>query len=109
MPRTLSPPTVTFPESGGSRPARIAISVDLPEPVEPTMETNSPSSTVRCTPLKTSRTFPAEVKDFETFRTSTNDNEHSPYCLFRTPARLNAASLPRNPSSGPAEIRQHQS
>ena len=48
-------------------PARILINVDLPEPVEPTIETNSPSSTERLTPLKTSRTFPAEAKTSKHF------------------------------------------
>src|SRR4030095_6841206 len=82
MPRTASPPTVTVPESGARSPARIVIRVDFPEPVEPTIETNSPSSTVRCTPFRTSRTFPDEAKDFETFRTSTSSNDHSPVCLL---------------------------
>jgi len=40
--------------------------VDLPDPVDPTIETNSPSSTLRFTPLRTSRTFPADEKLFET-------------------------------------------
>src|SRR6185503_3385555 len=97
MPRTLSPPTVTEPESAGRRPDRIPNKVDLPDPVEPTIETNSPSSTERLTPFNTSRVLVAETKDFETFRTSTNANFTYPLAnSFET--RRSAGASPQNPS-----------
>src|SRR5262249_11540221 len=51
-------------------PARMLISVVLPEPVNPTMETNWPSSTDRLIFFSTSRTVLPERYDFETSRTS---------------------------------------
>ena len=46
------PSTATVPEVGRSRPPSIWSRVDLPEPLVPTMATNSPSSTVRSTPSR---------------------------------------------------------
>src|SRR5437016_6071688 len=42
--------------------------VVLPDPVKPTIETNSPSSTSKLASLSTCRTGWAEIHDFETFR-----------------------------------------
>src|SRR5436190_8863434 len=43
MPERGSPKTRTVPEDGRRRPATTLRSVDLPQPVGPTTETNSPS------------------------------------------------------------------
>ena len=45
VPRTGLPPTVTSPAVGSIRPPTISISVLLPQPLGPTIETNSPSPT----------------------------------------------------------------
>ena len=42
IPRTGSPPNRTSPASGVTRPAMMFRSVDLPHPMKPTIETNSP-------------------------------------------------------------------
>src|SRR6185295_4230428 len=78
MPRTLLPPISTTPESGVSNPARMFINVVLPDPVNPTIDTNSPCWTERFTPLSTSRVLPLEPKDFEMSRTSTNATSVAP-------------------------------
>jgi hypothetical protein len=44
MPLSGSPNTLTLPEEGCSRPAPTLSSVDLPQPVGPTTETNSPGA-----------------------------------------------------------------
>jgi hypothetical protein len=44
MPASGSPNTRTWPEDGCSRPAATFSSVDLPQPVGPTTETNSPAA-----------------------------------------------------------------
>src|ERR1051325_9845328 len=44
---TTSPPMVMDPLSGATNPAAIFISVILPDAEEPTIHTNSPSSTAR--------------------------------------------------------------
>src|SRR5688500_4681025 len=46
MPARGSPKTRSTPEDGFSRPAATLSSVDLPQPVGPTTETNSPSPIV---------------------------------------------------------------
>src|SRR6185312_9778292 len=43
MPASGSPRTRTVPDEGRSSPAAMLSSVDLPQPVGPTTETNSPS------------------------------------------------------------------
>src|SRR5215475_445766 len=47
MPASGAPCTRTSPDDGASRPAATLSSVDLPQPVGPTTETNSPSATRR--------------------------------------------------------------
>src|SRR3954468_25950 len=44
-PRTAAPSTSTRPLSGATRPATIFRNVDLPQPIIPTIDTNSPRST----------------------------------------------------------------
>ena len=55
--------------------------VVLPEPVKPTIDTNSPFSTRRFTSFNTSRDDAAVVNDLETFRISTKAKEVS-FCLI---------------------------
>ena len=43
MPASGWPKTRTVPDDGASRPAAMFSSVDLPQPVGPTTETNSPA------------------------------------------------------------------
>ena len=43
MPASGCPKTLTLPADGCSRPAAMFSSVDLPQPVGPTTETNSPA------------------------------------------------------------------
>ena len=43
MPESGLPKTRTVPDDGSSKPAPTFNSVDLPQPVGPTTETNSPS------------------------------------------------------------------
>ena len=45
MPASGSPKMRTLPADGASRPAATLSSVDLPQPVGPTTETNSPGAT----------------------------------------------------------------
>src|SRR5438132_13576792 len=45
MPASGCPSTRTSPDDGGSKPAATLSSVDLPQPVGPTTETNSPAPT----------------------------------------------------------------
>src|SRR5882724_2641997 len=53
-----SAPTQSPPELGASRPATRRRSVDLPQPLGPTMETSSPAATERETASRASvRTF----------------------------------------------------
>ena len=47
--------TVTAPESGGSSPAMIRSSVDLPEPFSPMMPTRSSAETTKETSVSTRR------------------------------------------------------
>src|SRR5436190_12964198 len=49
MPASGSPKTRIVPDEGLSRPAATLRSVDLPHPVGPTTDTNSPSPTARST------------------------------------------------------------
>ena len=72
-----------LPESGASSPDAIFNKVDLPEPVKPTMETNSPSSTDRFTFLRTSLDVFPERNDFETFWISMNANLPPPATLWK--------------------------
>ena len=44
MPVSGSPNTLTVPDDGCSKPAPTFSSVDLPQPVGPTTETNSPGA-----------------------------------------------------------------
>src|SRR3546814_19019637 len=46
----LAPSISTLPADGFSRPAAALSSVDLPQPVGPTMATNSPGATARSMP-----------------------------------------------------------
>ena len=48
-PVTGLPASTTLPEDGGSSPAMIFSSVDLPQPLAPITEANSPSRRVRST------------------------------------------------------------
>jgi hypothetical protein len=45
MPCSGSPNTRTWPDEGCSSPAAMLSSVDLPQPVGPTTDTNSPACT----------------------------------------------------------------
>src|SRR6476661_9136147 len=73
MPRTASPPIVTCPASGATSPATIFKSVDLPQPIVPRIDTNSPCSTESDTSTSTSRGDPLEAtNDFATRDTSRN-------------------------------------
>src|SRR5688572_22335827 len=45
MPVSGSPKTLSMPDEGRSSPATTFSSVDLPQPVGPTTETNSPAAT----------------------------------------------------------------
>ena len=60
------PLTITRPAVGTTSPVSSLIMVDLPEPDGPTRNTNSPSSTVKDTPLRAcvplSYTFSASIK-----------------------------------------------
>src|SRR5208282_1491531 len=53
-PRSGTPSTLMLPRSGGSKPAMMLSSVDLPQPEGPTMATNSPSPTLKSMPSSTS-------------------------------------------------------
>ena len=53
-PATGRPAICTRPEVTGRRPAMIRISVDLPQPLGPTMATNSPAPTASETPRSAS-------------------------------------------------------
>ena len=68
---TLSPSIVTVPESASRRPATTLSSVDLPQPLGPITDTNSPMPIVRLTSSSTVTLAPSAPKDFETFLTST--------------------------------------
>src|SRR5215831_13508375 len=61
------PSACIVPLSGFSRPAMMLSNVDLPHPLAPTRQTNSPSATFRLT-LSNARTSPdAPLNLFETF------------------------------------------
>ena len=66
MPLTSSPLIVTLPVSGASSPATIFRNVDFPQPIMPTIDTNSPRSTDSVTSCRTSRVEPVEPNAFET-------------------------------------------
>src|SRR5262249_5234694 len=61
------PSAWTVPLSGFSRPAMMLSNVDLPQPLAPTRQTNSPSATLRLT-LSSARTYTAALLNhLETF------------------------------------------
>src|SRR5688572_9853561 len=65
MPRAGSPSNRTSPASAARRPATILRKVDLPQPMNPTIETNSPRATVRLVPSSTCRTAVAVANVFD--------------------------------------------
>src|SRR5215216_219841 len=68
------PSTSTWPELGVSTPPRMCSRVDLPEPEEPTMATNSPFSTLKLTSsraLTCVSPFPYTFERLFTLRIST--------------------------------------
>src|ERR1051326_1846879 len=81
MPCPSFPAISTDPESAARRPARMLIRVVLPEPVNPTMDTNWPSSTDRFKFLSTSRVVPPAANDFDTSCTSRYANSVTPLQL----------------------------
>src|ERR687891_674086 len=58
-PSTSRPSIEIFPLVLGSRPARILSNVDLPQPLWPTIETNSPLFTVKETSRSASTSVPS--------------------------------------------------
>src|SRR5437870_4685743 len=84
----MAPPIVTRPRSADCRPAAMFRKVDLPHPMNPTMEMNSPRSTVRFTSSRTCRTFPLTLNDLETPWISMNATSHSGPPLDGTQPRL---------------------
>src|SRR6266540_2473921 len=84
-------PIATRPRSADCRPAAMFRRVDLPHPMNPTMEMNSPRSTVRFTSSRTCRTFPLTLNDLETPWISMNANGHSRAGLDRAQPRLGHA------------------
>src|SRR5213592_2005801 len=84
-PRTSSPPSRTAPSSGRIRPAMMLKSVDFPQPMNPTIETNSPCSTESVTSSNTHRTACSVANAFETEDTSMNAKLRGPQSRFRQP------------------------
>src|SRR5438105_3793870 len=72
-PSTRSPSIVIWPVSGASTPQRIFSSVDLPHPMKPTTDTNSPRSTDSEMCSSTWRTRDVDSKDFERLDASMYD------------------------------------
>ena len=82
------------PASGAVSPAIMPSSVDLPLPIAPTIDTNSPSSTASETSRRTSRGRPSRANDFPTPVTSmygTSAGAHT--------ARSRASAMPIRRSS----------
>src|SRR4051794_41908659 len=61
MPLTGAPYTLTVPAVAGSSPETRDRVVDLPQPVGPTIETNSPSATSRSTSRMAVKPAPSKV------------------------------------------------
>ena len=86
-PTTCRPITSTEPASAASNPDRQYSSVDLPEPLGPTIATISPAATCRLTPRSTSvarRLLPRPItNDLHTSRATTVQLIRSPLNGFR--------------------------
>src|SRR5690242_1509097 len=89
MPSIALPSKRTEPRSGLDRPATTVKSVDFPQPMNPTIETNSPRSTDKVTSSRTCRVAAPVPNAFEI-------EERSMNATFLTPW----GPTPRFPGSG---------
>src|SRR5437899_4540890 len=101
-PRTRSPSSRTSPSSGGTSPAMMLSSVDFPQPMNPTTETNSPRSTASVTFSSTHRSARSMRNVFETDDTSRNATLCRPQSRFRQPHE----SIEREPDEADRDDRQ---
>src|SRR5437667_5210847 len=101
-PRTNWPSNRTSPPSGGSRPAMMLKSVDFPQPMNPTTETNSPRSTASVTFSSTQRSARATRNVFETDDTSRNATLCSPQSRLGQPHQ----AVEREPDQTDCDDRQ---
>src|SRR5216684_7220293 len=101
-PRISSPPNRTSPASVGIRPAMMLRSVDFPQPMNPTIETNSPRSTDNVTSSSTHRAARSVVNVFEAENASMYAMLRSSQSRFRQPHQ----SIEREPDETDRDDRQ---
>src|SRR5688572_18821728 len=102
-PSTSRPSIKIFPLVLGSRPARILSKVDLPQPLWPTIETNSPRSTAKETSRSASTSVPSRDRYTLESRSTRIDSG--------TPARIISYSEERRRSANQGaslEERRHK-